>query len=57
MRIKENNFEIKVDLYENIILGYYNKEENIYYLYNNIYIDIVCQLYPKAHIQLSIINE
>ena len=57
MRIKENLTEINFDYHENNILGYYNKMENIYYLYSNIYADIAHQLYPEAHIQLSIINE
>jgi len=35
-------------------IGYYNKVENIYYIYDNKYIDIVKKLYPNAFIQLSL---
>lgn len=35
-------------------IGKYDKETNIYYLYDNTYIDIIKMLYPNASIQLSL---
>lgn len=47
MRVKKNTIkEVK--------MGYYNKLENIYYIYDNKYIDMVKKLYPKASIQLCL---
>jgi len=35
-------------------IGYYDKETNIYYLYDNTYIEIIKKDYPNVSIQLSL---
>lgn len=47
MRIKKNNTQG---------IGYYDKEDNIYYLYDNSLIEFIRQLYPNASIQLSLFS-
>ncbi len=38
-------------------MGVYNPKENIYYLYDNKWLDKVKEKYPNAVIQLSLIND